>query len=163
MASQNCDIELIKTLSQIIFICLGWFVVHYFSSKRDLDKTKRDLFIKEADSLNESVDKIFSLAREYMSNAHRDSAKEADIKMKLQDLSHRISLLNKTSMQSQLLNCASKSFILFKKSITEKNFEDEHYGVLQEDSEQLQNIAGCAVDLKQMILNFKHNQLSTIS
>lgn len=160
MASESCDIELLKTFSQITFICLGWFVVHYFSSKRDLDKTKRDLFIKEADSLNESVDKIYSLAREYMGNAHRDFAKEADIKMKLQDLSHRISLLNKTSMQSQLLNCTSKSFIQFKKSITEKNFEDEHYGVLEEGSEQHQNIAGCALDLKQMILSFKHNQLS---
>jgi hypothetical protein len=159
MSNQLCDVEMLKIFLQLIFICIGWFVVHSFSSKRDLDKTKRDLFIKEAESLNDSVDEIFTLARQYHLDSSRDASKEADIKMKLQDLSHRLSLLNKTSLHSNLLDCASKSFVNFKRSITENNFEDEHHISLKEDSDQFQNIAGYAIDLKHMILNFKHSQL----
>lgn len=157
--TENLYMEFFKLFIQVLFICLGWGVVHHFSRLRDLDKMKREQFIKEAESLIDSVSNILELAREYHLVKSRDLKKESELKVKLQDLSHRISLLNKTSSGSHLISCASKSFVSFRKGISGQNFEDEHLSALTEFSDQLQAIASDAMDLKHMILRFKHMQL----
>ena len=149
----------LSKIIQIALICLGWYVVHYFSSKRDLDKIKREMLLKESDSLSDIVDLIFNLAVEYHTSDLSNFSDESTLKIRLQDLSHRLSLLNKTTSEAPIINCAAKEFILFKRAITERNFEDEH-SKLSNNSEQIQDIAASAVSLKHMILSFKHSQIN---
>lgn len=147
----------ISSVFQGIFILLGWVVVHKLSVKRDFDKARREMLVKAMDVLSDEITKIFSLARDYHTG-DRDISTEQTIKMLLQDVSGRISMLSDISLDSRELSFCKDSIISLKKTITGLHFEDEHTGKLEVENQQIQAITNDALEAKKYFQQLKHRQ-----
>lgn len=149
--------EIAKTLVQVASVVVGWYVVHKLSAGRDRDKARRDLLVKAADGLSEDATKLLVSAWEYHTK-NRERSTEDTIKMSLQDISIRTSLLSDISLEKiELASCRS-AILAFKKAITSTHFEDEHTGSLEPGALQLQAIAAEGLKVKQSFLKLKHKQ-----
>lgn len=145
------------TSIQIILIIIGWVVVHKLTATRDKDKARREMIVKAVDSLLEDTNKLVSKAWEY----HLDERKkrlENEVKMMLQDLSSKTSMLSDISQNNSELAACRSAIIAMKKSITAMHFEDEHIERLDEESPQIQSIASESLRVKQCFIKLKHKQ-----
>jgi hypothetical protein len=149
--------EVFKTLIQVASIGLGWVVVHKLSATRDQDKARREMLAKAADSFSEEVGKLMTSAREYHVKT-RDIGLEESIKMSLQDISARTSLLSDISPDARELGSCRSAILALKRATTATHFEDEHTGALQLSAPQLQTIAAEGLKVKQCFLRLKHKQ-----
>jgi hypothetical protein len=91
--------DVLKTLIQAGSIIIGWIVVHRLSARRDRDKARREMIAKAADALSDEITKLFWIARDYHTKV-RDIGVEDNIKMMLQDISARTTLLADISKDS---------------------------------------------------------------
>lgn len=149
--------ELGRFLIPSVMVVLGWMVIHRLSSARDRDKSRREMLAKSADSLGESVDKLFSSARDYHTR-ERDSNVEIGIKMALQDMSIRTVALSDLCKKSKELVSCHSSMIGLRKAITSKHFEDEHVAPLLATDLLIQDVATEVLRVKQAFLKLKHSQ-----
>ncbi len=147
----------IGPLIQITGLIAGWIIVHRQSSKRDIDKARREMIAKTADSLNDDTTKIFGVAKDYHIKV-RDPSVEDSIKMSLQDLSIRTSLLNKVCKDEGELKICRNAVLELKKSITGEHFEDEHTIPLGLSSDQIKGIAESILRTKRAFLELKQKQ-----
>ena len=160
VAESSAVVEVIKTLFQTISIVVGWLVVHKLSAARDRDKARREMLAKTADALSDEVGKLFMSAKDYHAKG-RDSALEDTLKMSLQDLSARTSLLSDISKDAKELGSCRSAILAMKKAITATHFEDEHDGPLKQGSQQIQTITAEGLRVKQCFLRLKHRQFPT--
>ena len=147
----------IGPIVQIIGLIAGWVIVHKQSAKRDIDKARREMIAKTSDSLNDDSTKIFGIAKDYHTKI-RDAAVEDSIKMSLQDLSIRTSLLNKVCKDDNELRICRNAVLDLKKSITGEHFEDEHLAPLILGADQLMSIAESVLKTKRAFLELKQRQ-----
>lgn len=157
MADTTAGAEILKNLVQVVSVAVGWFVVHKLSAGRDRDKARREMLAKAADGLSDEVGKLMIMAREYHIK-ERDESIEDILKMTLQDLSARTSLLSDISSESAALAACRSAILSLKKAITGIHFEDEHEMPLMPNDAQLQRIAAEILRVKQCFLKLKHKQ-----
>lgn len=146
-----------QILLQISGLIAGWIIVHKQSSKRDIDKARREMIAKTSDGLNDDAVKIFEVAKTYHTS-ERDEEAEDSIKMSLQDLSIRTSLLTKVCNDVGELRVCRSAVLDLKKAITGCHFEDEHVGPLQMRSEQMQTVTESILRTKRAFLELKQKQ-----
>lgn len=149
-------LELSKLVIPSIIIACGWAVVHKLSISRDQDKARREMVSASADALCSLIDIIHKEALLYHSQV-RDKAKEAKIKMHLQDFNYRVTSLNKIAYES-LCKPTWELVIPFRRAITGKHFEDEHTSTLDEGNIQLEWIAEATLGIKRALIELKHAQ-----
>lgn len=152
--------ELTKLLLQIGAIIIGWIVVHKLSASRDIDKARREMIAKATDSLNDEMSKLFGIAKEYHTKT-RNIEVEDQIKMSLQDLSGRISLLSNVSPEPSDLSMCSRSIVGLRKSITGEHFEDEHNEPILGSAEQMRSITDEILRTKRALQELKQKQFPT--
>ena len=131
--------------------------MHKLTVTRDKDKARREMIVKAVDSLLEDTNKIVSMAWKYHLDA-RDKRLENEVKMMLQDLSSKASMLSDISQNNSELAACRSAIIAMKKSITATHFEDEHIERLEEESPQIQSIASESLRVKQCFIKLKHKQ-----
>lgn len=149
--------EGIKTIIQIVSIGIGWMVVHKLSESRDRDKARREMLAKAADGLSEEVTRLFSQSITYHTK-ERDRNDENILKMSLQDMSARTSLLSDISKDAKELGSCRSALLSMKKAITANHFEDEHEESMQLDDPQIQLITSETLRVKHCFLKLKHRQ-----
>lgn len=149
--------EIAKLFLQTLGIVIGWMVVHRLSVARDIDKARREMISKAADSLNDDVTKLFTAAKLYHTK-ERDQEVEDGIKMSLQDISARISLLSNVSVEPGDLTMCSRSILGLRQSITGEHFEDEHTAPITGNSVQLRSIADAILRAKRALQELKQKQ-----
>lgn len=142
---------------QIVGLISGWVIVHRQSSRRDIDKARREMIVKASDSLSDEATKIFGVAKKYHTTA-RDPSVEDDIKMSIQDLSIRTSLLSKICKDAAELKICRNAVLDLKKSITGDHFEDEHVAPLESGSDQIASITESILKTKRAFLELKQKQ-----
>ena len=152
--------EFFKLLFQVTSIVVGWVVVHRLSVKRDHDKARREMLVKASDALSDEVDKIFNSAKAYHLT-ERDRDVEDSLKMSLQDISARTSLMSDISPDARELGSCRSAILSMKKAITATHFEDEHDQPLLVGNDQIQIIASEVLRAKQCFLKLKHRQFPT--
>jgi hypothetical protein len=150
-------LELGKVLIQTFAIVIGWIVVHWLSSKRDRDKSRRDIVGKALDGLGDDVTKFFSVAIKYHTN-ERDPSAEVIIKMTLQDIMARVNMLSDISHDETIIVLCMDALLQLKKTVTGKHFEDEHITSLSMTDSQVELIAADVLVVKQQFLQLKHRQ-----
>lgn len=158
MASQDSSfwVEAVKFFGQAVVVILGWVVVNKLAIERERDKARREMAVKTADGLCDSVDKLFEDARTYHSS-HRDIKLEMKLKMSLKDFSQRVaSLLQITQNRGELIKCLS-GVVALRQSITAKHFEDEHNEPI-EDAPIYEGIAEATLEMKLSLVCLKHAQ-----
>jgi len=161
MATESSTIaEVLRTAIQAISIVVGWVVVHKLSAARDRDRARREMLAKAADALGDEVGKLFMSAKEYHTKV-RDRGLEDALKMALQDISARTSLLSDISKDVKELGSCRSAILAMKKAITATHFEDEHDGSLEQGSQQIQSITAEGLRVKQCFLKLKHRQFPT--
>lgn len=138
-------------------VVIGWGVVHWLSSNRDREKSRREMVAKSADALVEETNKIFVDARKYHTE-QRDLALETKLKVDLQDLSNCARSLVMLSSDAALLATCRSLTRAYWKAITGGHFEDEHDGPLAQRCSQLELIAAQSLFLKQAFMNLKYQQ-----
>lgn len=142
---------------QIVGLILGWVIVHVLSSRRDIDKARREMIAKAADSLNDDVTKLFSSAKEYHTK-NRDTVIEDSLKMSLQDIAIRTSLLGKVcSNELEILSCR-RAILDLRKAITSEHFEDAHTSPLSASANQIKAIADSVLRAKRSLQELKQQQ-----
>lgn len=142
---------------QILGLILGWIIVHVLSSRRDIDKARREMISKAADGLNDDVAKIFATAKDYHTK-ERDVSLEDSLKMSLQDVSIRTTLLGKVCPDEMEIKACSRAVLELKKSISGDHFEDEHTGPLPTSANQIKTIVDCVLRAKRAFLELKLKQ-----
>ena len=147
-----------QPIIQIIFIALGWVVVHKLTTNRDNRKARIDLLSKEADAITGEILSLFELSLKYHKE-NRDISNENKIKMSLQDISARASMLTEICTDNQSLSACRSAILRMKRSITAEHFEDEHSAPLDDRSQQINSIAGETLKAKQTFLRFKQRLL----
>lgn len=152
--------EALKTLFQVISIVIGWYVVHRLSAARDRDKARREMLAKAAEGLSDEVSKLLVSTREYHTKA-RDRAVEDALKMTLQDISVRTSLLSDISEDAKELGSCRSAILAMKRATTATHFEDEHDGPLDLNSQQIQSITAEGLRVRHCFLKLKHRQFPT--
>lgn len=160
MTDGTTGAEIVKNLVQVVSVAVGWIVVHKLSAGRDRDKARREMLAKAADGLNDEVGKLMAMAREYHIKT-RDKSVEDTLKMTLQDLSARTSLLSDISSEAKELAACRSAILALKKAITASHFEDEHEEALSPGGTELQAIAAEGLKVKQCFLKLKHKQFPT--
>lgn len=161
MSDATTGAEIIKNLVQIASIAVGWVVVHKLSAGRDRDKSRREMLAKAADGLSDEVGKLMAMARDYHTQMRDDSGGDT-LKMTLQDLSARASLLSEVSNDVKELAACRSAILALKKAITANHFEDEHGTALKPGDSQLQAIAAEGLKVKQCFLKLKHKQFPPV-
>ncbi|MFL6673759.1 MAG: hypothetical protein ACJ8LG_10760 [Massilia sp.] len=149
--------DVIKTFFQATVIVIGWVVVHRLSEKRDRDKARREMVAKAADALRDEITKFLSVARNYHTS-DRDIDAEDSIKISLQDISARTSLLSDICKDSAELSLCKSAILATKKSVTGSHFEDEHNGPIAQGEQQVQLITADVLRAKRYYLQLKHKQ-----
>lgn len=157
MTDSTTSAEVIKNLVQVFSVAVGWYVVHKLSEGRDRNKARREMLAKAADGLHDEVGKLMLAAREYHLK-ERDKSVEDNLKMTLQDLSARTSLLADICLDVKELASCRSAIISLKKAITAYHFEDEHLIPLMLGDSQLQTIISEGLRVKQCFLRLKHKQ-----
>jgi hypothetical protein len=153
----NCTyVEVSKTLLQFLLIIIGWIIVHKLTSRRDIDKSRRDIITASVDKLCEQINYIVEKSHEYHTS-ERSVARENEIKRNLQDLSIRASslkdLINDNKCQPVWLNVRK-----LKQAITGTHFEDEHQKAITDLDSQFEMIAEYEMSLKRALFDLKHSQ-----
>ena len=69
------DVEFARFVGQAIVVCVGWWVVHDLSLRRERDKARRDLVAKTTESMGDVVTSILIEGRAYHLQL-RESASE---------------------------------------------------------------------------------------
>lgn len=149
--------ELLKTVIQAGSIIVGWIVVHKLSAARDRDKARREMLARAADALGDELTKLFASAKSYHTT-DRNIEMEDSLKMTLQDISARTSLLVDISNEETELSLCKSALLSVKKAITGIHFEDEHDGPLEQGSQQIQLITSEILRAKRYFLQLKHKQ-----
>jgi hypothetical protein len=147
----------IAPVIQGIGLIVGWAVVHRLSAARDIDKARREMIGKAADSLSDEVTKLFIVAKDYHT-CDRSEDKEILIKMSLQDLAGRVVLLGNAADQVSELSMCSRSVQAMRQAITGEHFEDEHAGKISLASPQISQITDEVLRAKRALQELKHNQ-----
>lgn len=145
------------TIIQTILIIIGWIVVHKLSAARDRDKARREMLAKAADSLTDDTSDLIKKSWDYHTKG-RDKLLENEIKMMLQDISSRTSMLSEVSSDAAELGSCRSSIIAMKRSMTAMHFEDEHDSPLNEESHQIQSITSESLRVKQCFARLKQKQ-----
>lgn len=153
-ASAGADV--LRFLGQAATVILGWVVVHRLSMHRERDKSRREMVSKSIDGMAESIDKVLVDGRKYHLQ-DRDHELELRIKMVFQDLALRLSGLSDLQCTHAQIAPTRTALVRFKRSMTEKHFEDEHEGKLEPGAEQIELIAAEALRTKQLLLSIKHS------
>jgi hypothetical protein len=148
------------TIAQTILIIIGWVVVHKLSTARDRDKARRELLVKAADSLIQDTSELIKKSWDYHTKK-RDMLLEIEIKMMLQDISTRTSMLSDISSDAKELGSCRSAIIAMKKSITALHFEDEHDLPLGQESSQIQSITAESLRVKLCLSRFKQTLFKT--
>lgn len=149
--------EVLAFVAQAIVVVVGWIVVDKLSTRRELEKARREILTRSADELAFAVDRLMLDSRAYHLSARNEHA-EVGLKMALQDLALRtIALSDLCSDVAQLSACRSGA-ASFRRAITGTHFEDEHTEALQLHSEQLELIASEASRARQGYVKLKHRQ-----
>lgn len=148
------------TIIQTILIIIGWIVVHKLSTARDRDKARREMLVKAADSLMQDTSELIKKSWDYHTK-DRNKLLENEIKMILQDISTRTSMLSEISTDAKELGSCRSAIIAMKKSMTALHFEDEHETPLSEESSQIQSITAESLRVKQCLSRFKQKQFKT--
>lgn len=146
-----------EIIIQIVLIIFGWVVVHWLSNARDRDKSRREMLAKAADSLNDELGKIYTSAVEYHVKV-RNLSLENSLKMSLQDISARTTLLRDVSVDIKELDLCRSHILIMKKAISANHFEDEHIAEIELGSRQIQEIASSVLLAKRCFLMLKHQQ-----
>ena len=118
------------------------------------------MLAKAADGLSDEVGKLLISAREYHTKA-RDRDVEDALKMTLQDISVRTSLLSDISKDAKELASCRSAILAMKKAITATHFEDEHVVPLDLNSQQIQSITAEGLRVRHCFLKLKHRQFPT--
>lgn len=142
---------------QILGLILGWVIVHKLSAMRDIDKARREMISKAADGLNEDTTKLFSTAKDYHTKT-RDITLEDSLKMTLQDVSMRTSILNNVCSDSLELTSCRRAILELKKAITSEHFEDEHTAPILSSSDQVKAVAEGILRTKRAFQELKQKQ-----
>lgn len=141
---------------QAFFIIVGWIIVHKLTTKRDVEKSRRDIISTSIDKLCELVNLITDDSNNYHLSK-RNKSLENKIKRELTDLSIRASslkdLINDKDCEPIWINIRK-----YRQSITGNHFEDEHIKVLIDSSEQFERIAEYDISLKRTLYELKHAQ-----
>lgn len=141
---------------QAVFIIVGWVIVHRLSSKRDVQKTRRDIISSSIDKMCELVNLIVDDANAY--HAHvRDEKKENKIKRQLNDLSIRAASLADLISENSC-DPIWQQIRKFRQAITGNHFEDEHVSELPSSNHQFELIAEYEISLKRTLFELKHAQ-----
>jgi hypothetical protein len=140
---------------QAAIVAAGWLVVHRQAVRRDLEKSKRDLITGEIDQLLDLVDELLRLSVSYHTCEARTISTEDEVKLKLQDLGHRVGDLGRVVADTGSIGVCRTKSIQFKRACTGHHFEDEHAGPLARDSQQIQEIAATALALKRALAQVK--------
>lgn len=146
-----------QILLQIFGLVAGWIIVHRQSSKRDIDKARREMIAKTADALSDDALAIFDAAKKYHLE-ERDLAAENSLKMLLQDLSIKTSLLGRVCPDETELNLCRRAILELKQAITAEHFEDEHAAALPLASLQIASMVECILKTKRALLELKLKQ-----
>ena len=152
-------LDFVRFLGQAATIIVGWVVVHRLSTSRDIDKSRRELVAKSADSLSDVAGHLLLDARAYHLSS-RSSNKEVQIKLALQDASIRVGGLIGVCTASNELAACRCAITSLKQAITSKHFEDEHNYPLDENDLQIQEIAAEVLRTKHAFLRLKHSQFA---
>lgn len=151
--------ELVKLIIPIVAIVIGWVIVHKLSIARDRDKARREMIGKVVDVLADEASKLMTTSILYHLAA-RDTAKETELKITLQDFSTRASLLARVSDDAAELACIRSSIVGLRKAITAQHFEDEHVTPLEQRDLQIQLIAESVLKIKENLTKLKYCQFS---
>jgi len=151
--------EFLKFFFQSLLVIGGWYIVNKLSVTRDMDKSRRDMVAKSADSLIEAASKILTKAREYHLE-DRNESKEIELKMELQDCSQRINELDIICSDKSIITRSRSCFTELRKAITLEHFEDEHTQPLTNKDLQLQKIADAVLKTNRALLQMKYIQFS---
>jgi hypothetical protein len=156
--NNSCQLflEFFKLLIPAAFIISGWVIVHKLTTKRDIEKSRRDIIAISIDKLCDQINIIVQDAQSYHLS-DRDIVKENNIKRNLQDISIRSSslkdLIDIDSCQPIWTNLKK-----FKQAITGQHFEDEHTEILTNQNQQFELIAEYELALKRTLFDLKHLQ-----
>lgn len=145
------------TSLQIILIIVGWIVVHKLSVKRDLDKSRREMLAKVADSLAESTQRFTNKSWDYHTKP-RDLILENELKMLIQDISSRVNSLSDVSQNGKELAACRSATIALKRAVTGTHFEDEHSTPFEANANEIQAITMESLRFMQALAKFKHAQ-----
>lgn len=121
--------KMFESITSYIIIILGWVVVHLLSAKRDRDKEWRE-FSRNTIYL---IDKIVDEAIKYHTAECRELYLESKIKIDLDELDMRITLI----LQYLKVSCSIKGF---RQSITLNNFDSKNFTKQQHTSRLVQCI-----------------------
>ncbi|WP_343734480.1 hypothetical protein [Acidovorax sp.] len=144
-------------IGQAVVVVAGWYVVHRLTVARDIDKSRREMIAKAADSLIENLTDLLSEIREYHLN-DRDFAQELKIKSALQDAAMRTTGLHQVCKERDLISRCNSSLGAVRRAATMEHFEDEHTGPLGQRDRLFEDVAAAVVKAKQDILHLKHSQ-----
>jgi hypothetical protein len=152
------EAEIAKFAAQACIVVAGWWVVNLLTVRRERDKARRELIVKNADALADAADKIFEAARKYHFAADRDVLGEITLKISLQDFGYRTSqlqtLTGDPTSANQLATCVAR----VRRSITHDHFEDQHDGSLDPTSDASQEMAAAVMEVKESLQALKHQQ-----
>ena len=144
-------------LVQAGVVIFGWYVVHRLAVARDMDKARREMVAKAADSLVENMTELLADIRDYH-RLDRSASLELKIKSSLQDASMRIVGLNEVSDCRDAISRCNRSLGGVRTASTMRHFEDEHLGALKEDDPLFQDVAASISRVKQDLLRLKYSQ-----
>ena len=147
----------VTTLTQVVGLIVGWFIVDQLSTRRDRDKARREMVVKAADSLITDTGTIFDCAYKYHTEI-RSIAVEIKLNIDLADLSQRAFFLrNDFTSDSDYSRCTN-AILRLKKSITGQHYEGEHLAILAQGDDQIMEIAHSTKILKATLTLLKFNQ-----
>ena len=140
-----------------VLIALGWFVVHWLSRRRDIDKFQRELIVKVVDGLLGQIQLIQELSFEYHAGNERNKDKEVKLNSSLQDIGmqHRL-LPNLKIFDLTQFSVLHKNL---RQSITARHFEDDFYGAEVDVKVLSEKIAACCLQLRTYFIEMKFDQI----
>ena len=115
-----------------LIVGAGWYVVHWFSVRRELAKEKRSV----ADDVICKLEALEKKAKEYHMAEGRSIIAEREIKSNMRTV---VRLLNRLEMSKT--NEQRKRIARMRQSITSKNFESETFISCKENNEQIRDIS----------------------
>jgi hypothetical protein len=151
--------EFARWFVTILLVIVGWGIVHKLSAQRDFDKARREMIAKAADGLYDDLGKLFELANAYHLNA-RNEISEIEIKIKHQDLVHRVHGLSRLVSDSATLAKCRSTLAELRMAITGQHFEDEHTSPRTNKDPQVQLIADATLRAKRSMLELKYSQFA---
>lgn len=149
--------DVLSFVAQAVVVIVGWIVVDKLSSRRDFEKSRREMLTKSADELAAVVDKLLVDGRAYHL-ASRDETAEISLKLALQDLGLRTMALSDVCDDIAQLSACRTGIAALRRAITGRHFEDEHLSTLLLHDEQLELIASEASRARHCYVRLKHRQ-----